>query len=66
MVTKGERREARGAGNIPTSDRVRVGKVLIVRQTNGKLWLQHEAGEGMQIDEARFAAVVEKFFNEQF
>jgi len=43
-----------------------VGRIGIFNLSHGKCWLQHREGEGMEIDEAELAKVLERFFWRRF
>jgi len=52
--------------HAPQSIGVRVGPFTVSASEPGKVWIQHADGEGMQTTEAKLAAVLEKFWREEF
>lgn len=45
---------------------VQVAEFNIRRQSPGKIWFEHESGEGAEFDEALFAEVVRQFYKDHF
>lgn len=45
---------------------IQIGAYTIERTASGKLWLVHETGEGMEVNEAQLAEWLAKFYAEQF
>jgi NAD/NADP transhydrogenase alpha subunit len=49
-----------------TSAGVQVGEFNIRRQSESKVWIERDCGEGAEFDDALFEAAVAAFFNEHF
>jgi len=45
---------------------VQVGEFNIRRQRPGKVWIEHDTGEGAEFDVALFEAVVRDFYSRNF
>lgn len=48
------------------SPSVRVGNLTITEWPDGKLWLAHKNGEGMQTSAEKLGAVLEEYFQKEF
>jgi len=45
---------------------VKVGEYTLCRQSEGKIWIQHDDAEGGEFTESLLAEVIEKFYKEHF
>lgn len=45
---------------------LKVGAYTLCHQSEGKIWMQHESGEGAEFAESALADVIKKFYDENF
>lgn len=45
---------------------IRIGEYTIYRMSNGKLWIEHDSGEGMQCDGNALDELIANWYKENF
>jgi hypothetical protein len=61
-------RTVTGFQKVPADYRewIEIGDLRIARLNAQKLWMQHRAGEGMEVDQKKLTKLLEKFFWREF
>jgi hypothetical protein len=70
-VSKQNSTQRRGGAEFQTVPKdyrewIQIGDVRIAKLAGGALWMSHRGGEGMEVDQKKLAALLEKFFWREF
>lgn len=50
----------------PTAEHIAVGAYTLTKLRDGKIWMQHESGEGMSANAVDLEKTLNEFFTENF